>query len=124
RAVAYDDGANLTRDRAQRRDVVDRADRVRDVRKGDHLRLRPDERREIVDVDATIAREARDGQLRAFLDGELLPGDEVGVVLQSRDDDLVAGAHVDAPPRRGDEVERFGRAAGEDEPIGVLHTHE
>ena len=83
-----------------------------------------DERREMVDVDAAIARDAGDAQRRAFLDGELLPGDEVGVVLEPRDDDLVAGAHVGASPRRGDEVERFGRAAREDEPVGVLHAHE
>ena len=106
----------LPRDRAQLRDGVDRAERVRDVVERDDLRARPDERREMVDVDR--GRRSSGRQMRSLapvVDRELLPGDEVGVVLEPRDDDLVAGAHVRASPRRRDEVERLGRAAGEDE---------
>ena len=65
-----------------------------------------------------------DAELRADADRELLPGDEVRVMLEPRDDDLVAGAHVRASPRRRDEVERLGRAAREDQSRRVLHADE
>ena len=56
-----------------------------------------------------------DAQLRALLGGELLPGHDVGVVLQVRDDDLVARADVRAAPALRDQVDGLGRAAHEDD---------
>ena len=44
-----------------------------------------------------------------------LPGDEVRVVLELGDDDDVAGAEVVEAPGVGDEVDRLGRAAREDD---------
>ena len=55
--------------------------------------------RERVEVDAAVGRERTDRERRAALERELLPGDEVRVVLRARDDDLVARADVRAPPR-------------------------
>ena len=46
-------------------------------------------------------------ELRAARERELLPRDEVRVMLERRDDDLVARAHVRATPCRRDEIERL-----------------
>ena len=46
--------------------------------------------------------------------GELLPGDDVGVVLHLGQHDAVAGADVGVAPGAGDEVDRLGRVADED----------
>jgi hypothetical protein len=53
-------------------------------------------------------------QLRALGGGELLPRHDVGVVLEVRDDDLVALAHVLPAPALGHEVDGLGGAAHED----------
>ena len=53
----------------------------------------------------------------ALLGGELLPGHDVGVVLEMRDDDLVALVDVAAAPRLGDEVDALRRAAHEDDAV-------
>jgi hypothetical protein len=53
-----------------------------------------------------------------FSAAELLPRDDVGVVLEPRDDDLVARADVAAPPALRDQVDRLGRAAHEDDLFG------
>ncbi len=46
--------------------------------------------------------------------GELLPGDDVGVVLHLGEHDPVAGRDVGVAPAAGDEVDRLGRVADED----------
>ena len=60
----------------------------------------------IVDRDVP---EARAGAAR-----DVLPRNEVRMMLQLGDDDDVAGAEVVEPPRVRDEVDRLGGAAGED----------
>ena len=52
--------------------------------------------------------------------GELLPGDDVRVVLHLGEHDPVAGADVGGAPGAGDEVDRLGRVADEDDlaPVG------
>ncbi len=47
--------------------------------------------------------------------GEELPRDDVGVVLHLGEHDPVAGADVGCAPRVGDEVDRLGRVANEDD---------
>ena len=48
-----------------------------------------------------------------------LPGDEVRVMLELGDHDRVPGTEVLEPPRVGDQVDRLGGAAGEDDlPLG------
>ena len=71
-----------------------------------------------------LRRQVADAKLRARRDRELLPRDEVGVVLEPRDHDLVAGAHVRPTPRGRDEVDRLGRAAREDQAGRILHADE
>ena len=61
----------------------------------------------------------RDAQLRALLGAELLPGHDVGVVLEVRDDDLVALADVAPAPGLRDEVDALGGAAHEDDLVGA-----
>ncbi len=60
----------------------------------------------------------RDAQPAPFSARELLPRHDVGVVLELRDDDLVARADVAAAPALGDEVDALGRAAHEDDLSG------
>ena len=52
--------------------------------------------------------------------GQLLPGDDVGVVLHLGEDDAVALADVGAGPGARDQVDRLGRVADEDHlaPVG------
>ena len=65
-----------------------------------------------VDLAAVGDREHRELGARAARD--VLPRDEVGVVLELRDDDEVAWPEVREAPGVGDEVDRLGRVAGED----------
>ncbi len=58
-------------------------------------------------------------ELDAPFGGEDLPRHHVGVMLHVRQHDRVAGAEVRAGPRVGDEVDRLGRVAGEDDLVGA-----
>ena len=51
--------------------------------------------------------------------GELLPRDDVGMVLHHREHDPIARAHVDVAPGAGNEVDRLRRVADEDELAAV-----
>ena len=55
----------------------------------------------------------------SLLLGHLVPGDDVRVVLHLGDHDAVAGGEVGAAPRVGDQVERLGRVADEDDLAAV-----
>ncbi len=69
---------------------------------------------ELVEREPALLVDLEVAQRRAGLGGEQLPGDDVRVVLGLREDDRVAGAHVLAAPRVGDEVERLGRVLRDD----------
>src|SRR5262249_52350132 len=69
----------------------------------------------LVQADLTAIVDRRDAQARALLRAELLPRDDVRVVLEPGDDDLVALRDVAAPPALRDEVDPLGRAADEDD---------
>ena len=56
--------------------------------------------------------------------GQLLPGHDVGVVLEVGDDDLVALADVLPAPALGDEVDALGGAADEDDVVGRVCAEE
>ena len=55
---------------------------------------------------------------------DVLPGDEVRMVLELRDEDDVARAEVGEPPRVRDEVDRLGRVADEDDLARGRGVHE
>ena len=90
RAVDDDDGAVAMRDGDHLRDRRDRAERVRHLGERDEARPRREQLLVLLEDDLPGVVDRRDPQLGALLGGELLPGHDVGVVLEMRDDDLVA----------------------------------
>ena len=101
-----------------------RAERVRDVGEGDDARARAEQAEVGLEVDDAAPVDRHDAKRRARLRGEQLPGHDVRVVLEARDDDLVAGGEPRAPVRLGDEVDRLGRPADEDDFRGRGRVHE
>ena len=94
----------------------DRPERVRDLGERDDPRPRAEQR--LVLLEDRPGRASSTGATRRrapFSAAELLPGDDVGVVLEPGDDDLVARADVAAAPALRDQVDRLGRAADEDD---------
>src|SRR5215212_4421620 len=71
-----------------------------------------------------IGRQVADPKLRFFLNCELLPGDEVRVMLESSDDDLISRADIRATICRCNEIDRLGRSTSEDQAVGVSKTDE
>lgn len=58
-------------------------------------------------------------ELGAGLAADLLPRNQVGVVLHDGDDDLVARLEDCGCKALGDQVERLARVAGEDDLVGL-----
>ena len=128
--VEHDEGADRVRQLDERRDGVDRAEHVGHVGERDHLGARADDLGRLIEPQLTVVVEADDPEGGTGARGELLPGNEVGVVLRLGDDDLVAG-----PSRKrlgggspasercvrhpvGEEVDAFGGVGGPDELVG------
>ncbi len=100
------------------RDLPDRQDRaegVREVRDRDDLRPVREHLLEGRDVHVAGVVERRHDEARALLLAEELPGDDIRMVLEARDQDLVARADVPAAVRLRDEVDGLGRSADEDD---------
>ena len=72
----------------------------------------------------TPGRDRRDHDLGAGTLSDYLPGHDVGVVFEMREQDLVAGLQVGPAPAFGDQVDALGGAADEDTAAGVLETEE
>ena len=83
-----------------------------------------DEAVEVGQVELAVGRERDPAQLDAALGGELVPGDDVGVVLHVCEHDDVAGGEVGPTPRVDDEVERLGGVLGEHDLVGVAGVDE
>ena len=62
---------------------------------------------ELVEQQRAAIVDRRDAKLGALGEAELLPGHDVGVVLEIGDDDLVARADVLLAEGRGDQVDRL-----------------
>ena len=99
-------------------------ERVRDVGEGDQLR--PEAQQHLEDVEAEDAVVGDRDELEVAVDllDEELPRDEVGVVLHLGQDDRVAPADVAAAPAVGDEVDRLGGVADEDDLVRVGRVDE
>ena len=69
----------------------------------------------LVEPNLPVVVDRDDLEHRARLRAELLPGHDVGVMLEPGDDDLVVLADVLAAPALRDEVDRLGCAADEDD---------
>ena len=70
-------------------------------------------------VEGEIRHHRDVAQLNASLLSQHLPGNDVRVVFHFREDDRVAFLQVGSTPGVGDEVDGFGRAAGDDDLLGV-----
>ncbi len=119
-AVGEDQRAGLV---GQARDLGQRvlgAEHVGDVGDRDQLRPALEQRREGLHVEQPVVVDRRPVDLRPDPLGELLPGDDVGVVLHLGQEDAVAGADVGVAPGARDQVDRLGRVADEDHlaPVG------
>ena len=93
----------------------DGAERVRNLRDRDQLGAVVEQLSVFIQQDLAAVVHRDHAELRALLGGELLPRHDVGVVLEVREDDLVARAEVGATPALRHEVDRLGRAAHEDD---------
>jgi hypothetical protein len=87
---------------------------------GDELRSAFQHRRVGVHLEQPLVVDRHPVDLRPDPLGQLLPGDDVGVVLHLGEDDAVTGADIGVAPGAGDEVDRLGRVADEDHlaPVG------
>ena len=101
-----------------RLDRRDRAERIRHLRDRDELGPRAEQFLIFLEQDLAAVVDRSDAELRAFLGGELLPGHDVGVVLETADDDFVIGADVLPTPALRDQIDRLGRAADEHDFVG------
>ena len=90
----------------------------------DELRLEPQEHLEDVEAEDAVVGDRDELEVAVPLLDEELPRDEVGVVLHLGQDDRVAAVDVPAAPRVGDEVDRLGRVAGEDDLVAVGRVDE
>jgi hypothetical protein len=108
------DGAHGVSFRDQSLDGIHGAERVRDVRKRGDLCPCAEQRVEGADVERAVVANRRHDEARARALAEQLPRDDVRVMLEARDQHLVARRKALAEARR-DEVDRFRRAAREDD---------
>ena len=106
-------------------DRVDRAERIRDEVVGDDLDV-PQSCDLVERVEAELAvRVERDrGEGRAVALGDVLPRDEVRVVLELRDEHDVPRAEVVEAPRIGDEIDALRRPVSEDQFARIGRIHE
>ena len=106
---------------------IDEPQHVGDVREGQHPGAGAEHLVGGVEPERAVVVDRDEPQGRARAGGQLLPGEQVGVVLHLGDDDLVAGtepeglrrvaaaAEARVRERVGDEVERLGGVGGPDD---------
>jgi hypothetical protein len=85
------------------RDVDERTDRVRGPRERDNARAVREQRLEVLEIQRRIVADLREEHAQVEVVGELEPGRDVGVVVELRDDDLLARGQL--PPERAGERE-------------------
>src|SRR6202021_1079500 len=103
---------------------VDGAEGVRDVADGYHACARVEQLGVLVEDQVAAVVDGNNAQKRAGFLAQHLPGDDVGVVFQARDDNFVAGLHVLAAPGLRDQIDAFGGAANEDDFVLVARVEE
>ncbi len=91
------------------------AEGIGDVRHGHQPGARPQQFQEGGQVKLALGRERRGDEARARRGADQLPGYDVGVMLEVRDQDLIAGAQLYPAPGARNQVDRFGRTAGKDD---------
>ena len=119
RGVHHCHGADPLRPRAELGHGIDRAERVGNMGEGVELDLGREQPVELGEVELAVVPGHRDvAELRARARGDELPGHEVAVVLHLRQEDDVARLEIGTAPARGHQVDRLGRAAGENDFLG------
>ena len=93
----------------------DGAERVRHVGDRDHLGARAEQLLEFVDQEIAVVVDRRPFEHRALPLAQEMPRHDVGVVLHDREHDLVALLQPLAAEGIGDQVDRLGGVAGEDD---------
>ena len=116
RGVDHHHGPLLVRPRRQTLDRVYRAERIRDVVRGDdfHVAVSRD-LVETIEVQLPCVSQPDRPEPGAGALGDVLPGNEVRVVLELGDDDEVTRAKRGQSPRVRDEVDRLRRIPCEDD---------
>jgi len=115
RAVDHEHRTHCVRTASKLRDRRDRARDIRDVRDGDEPRA---VERDPSEIEVAGVVDRCDAKLGALLGADHLPGYEVRVVLELAHDHDIVARNVCARPGLGDEVERCGGAAREDDLVG------
>src|SRR3990172_9176171 len=98
-------------------DGVDRAHGVGDVRQRQQARAGIHQVLQPVELQRLAVRYADVAHGGALFGGEALPGDDVGVVLQQREEHLRVRPDVGAAPGVGDQVDRLRGVAGENDAL-------
>ena len=110
---------------AQLLDRIHRAERIGNVNHREQLHILHQERVKFAQVEQPfVARHGKINQLRPRSLGQHLPGNDIAVMLHFRQQNLVARLQVPAAPRRGHQVDGFGRPAGEDDFVGISRVDE
>ena len=96
-------------------DRVDGAERVGDVSDREKAGARPEQPLQLVELQLSALVDAGDPQRGAALRAEQLPGNQVRVVLERRDQHLVARPDAGAAEAVRHQIHRLGGAAQEDD---------
>ena len=119
RAVDDQIAAVLVHELAEILDRVLNAQHVRDLTHGQDLGLGAHLGKHFLGGELAGLGGVEVDELGAGLAADLLPRDQVGVVLHDGDDDLVTGLEYRGCKALGDQVERLARVAGEDDFVGL-----
>ena len=113
--VDQDQCACLVRHGSDLANRVDGPQRVAHVGHRQQLRMRRQLRAQVVEIEAAVVADRDVVEGGAHLAGQLLPGNDVGVVLELGGHHPVSGTQVGAAPAVGHQVDRLGRVAHEDD---------
>ena len=103
-------------------EVLDRvldAQHVRNLTHGQNLGLGTNLGKNLLGGELASLGGVEVDELGAGLAADLLPRNQVGVVLHDGDDDLVTGLEHRGCKALGDQVERLARVTGEDDLVGL-----
>ena len=103
---------------------IDRSQHVRNGGHGHQPRALVEQFVELIEPQQSVVVDRDEAQHGPGPRGQLLPGDDVGVVLHLGQQDFVAGAQVGVAPTAGDQVDAFGRAVREDHFLARLGADE
>ena len=101
-----------------------RAEHVGHVGDRNHLGARRQQLLEFVDEEIALVVDRRPFDHRAVALAQEMPRHDVGMVLHDREHDLVARLDPLARERVGDEIDRLGGVAGEDDLFGARRIEE